>query len=502
MTSQRHMRLALTSSLTVIGLLASGCANQTTSYRTQRVGGDGPMIVTVDAQLRHLIMAPETGSGRANQWRTCSEAAPDVFSAMSASAAAEGSYTSDGTQRAARLRGALAIAQTAATIERTQTINLLRESLFRTCERFLSGGMDRAALAVQAGRDLRAMVAVLAIEQLTRTTRPPSTVISAGPTSVDVSSTEEARRQLEAAQRQLRDAQAEKEEAQALTCPAATTTTPTPTTTPASGTTPTTPTPTSPTTPLTTPGTTTPATSGTTPTPDTTPAGTTAPAMTPTTTTPATMPATTPVCDSKQAAIDAADDKVRGAQAEVDRWQTVVNSGVGDSIAAETGAGTVNAGGGGSVPSEGSVRYVATIVGDIVRRAFDVDETQLFCLQLVQDANIPYALKQECLRYLLDKVQAERGNLFRTAASQDLRARLSLAIQVGRAALTAYIGDLADAAYEAERSAIAQLLPSRRFCVNRSRQQCIDAIYAGEIDIDAHRIPEIISQREQARRQQ
>ena len=84
------------------------------------------------------------------------------------------------TERSAQLRGALSIAQTAATIERTQTINLLRESLFRTCERYLSGGMGPAALAIQAGRDLRAIIAVLAIGNSRATTRPPSTVISAG----------------------------------------------------------------------------------------------------------------------------------------------------------------------------------------------------------------------------------------------------------------------------------------------------------------------------------
>ncbi len=271
----------------------------------QRFGPNRPMVVTVDANLRHTIMIPETEEGRANGWRTCSEAAPDVFSALSASAAAEAGIQRTSTERSAQLRGALSIAQTAATIERTQTINLLRESLFRTCERYLSGGMGPAALAIQAGRDLRAMIAVLAIEQLTRTTRPPSTVISAGTTSANITSTAGARRQLQEAERRLRNAQREKAEAEALTCPAVaadatttTTTTTTPTPAPA---------------PAAVPAVVAPAFA---PAPTPPPA----PAATETTTTTSNAPAATGVsqtCASRQDAIDAANDKIEAARR---RW--------------------------------------------------------------------------------------------------------------------------------------------------------------------------------------
>ena len=84
---------------------------------------------------------------------------------------------------------AAAIAQSGATIERTQTVNLLRESLYRTCERYLSGAISKPTLIVQAARDQRAMVTVLAIEQLTRAIRPAATIISAGPTSATVPNT-------------------------------------------------------------------------------------------------------------------------------------------------------------------------------------------------------------------------------------------------------------------------------------------------------------------------
>ncbi len=114
------------------------------------------------------------------QWRICAEAAPDVFSALSASA----SLSADVATKSGR--AAAAIAESAGTIERTQTVNLLRESLYHTCLRYLNGSIGRAQLVVQAARDQRAMVKVLAIEQLTRTVRPPSTIIAAPSTSSSI----------------------------------------------------------------------------------------------------------------------------------------------------------------------------------------------------------------------------------------------------------------------------------------------------------------------------
>lgn len=75
----------------------------------------------------------------------------------------------------AQARAEVAIAEAASTTERIQTINLLRESMYRTCERYLSGAINHESFVVQAGRDWRAMLAILAIEQLTLTAPPAST---------------------------------------------------------------------------------------------------------------------------------------------------------------------------------------------------------------------------------------------------------------------------------------------------------------------------------------
>jgi hypothetical protein len=153
-----------------------GCANWNSIHRTSRLATtDGATIITVDAKQRHLLLMPETEANARTKWRVCAEAAPDVFSAFA------GSFGAKGSKSGGEL--SIASAETAASIERTQTINLLRESFFRTCERYASGAINRAQFIIQAARDQRSMVSVLAIEQLTGAVRPRPTIISGPGTS-------------------------------------------------------------------------------------------------------------------------------------------------------------------------------------------------------------------------------------------------------------------------------------------------------------------------------
>ena len=107
------------------------------------------------------------------KYRMCAEPAPDVFSIYALAATAQGNIETNpvagGAPGQTRAGGnfALSSSETASTIERTQTINLMRESMYRTCERYLSGAISAETMQIQAARDQRAMVAILAIEQLT-----------------------------------------------------------------------------------------------------------------------------------------------------------------------------------------------------------------------------------------------------------------------------------------------------------------------------------------------
>lgn len=205
--------------MVAVAMLATtlaGCANWNGIYRTKTVKrATAPQVITVDAKQREVLMIPDvenTGTPEkpkwvaTGQWRVCAEAAPDVFSVLAASAS--GALKVDAASKSGELRAALAISESASTIERTQTINLLRESFYRTCERYMSGAINKSAFVVQAGRDSRAMIAILAIEQLTRAARPGPTVVIAGGTSATVTTPQDWVRAIETAQAEVRAADA------------------------------------------------------------------------------------------------------------------------------------------------------------------------------------------------------------------------------------------------------------------------------------------------------
>ena len=154
--------------------LVSGCAEFKSIHHSTLVSKDGrAQVITVDAKQRHLLMMPDEVKGeRGTKWRVCAEAAPDVFSAFATSMGAKGDKSGGSFS--------LASAETASTIERTQSVNMIRESLYRTCERYASGSISKTTFIIQAARDQRSMIAFLAIEQLTGAVRPKSTII-AGP---------------------------------------------------------------------------------------------------------------------------------------------------------------------------------------------------------------------------------------------------------------------------------------------------------------------------------
>ena len=115
----------------------------------------------------------------------------------------------------AALTAAFSTSEQGSTIPRTQTINMLRELMFRTCERYLSGGYDELELSVQAVRDQRLMVSILAIEQLTGVVAPKPVILantasaSAGATGDAIVRLDDARKENDKAQKKLEQAQSD-----------------------------------------------------------------------------------------------------------------------------------------------------------------------------------------------------------------------------------------------------------------------------------------------------
>jgi hypothetical protein len=173
--------------LLIAGVILSACsANHHSIYRQRQLKGTESTVITIDAKQRAIetSFVPYNADGTKDHKavrRFCSEPSPDVFSVIAQSLSAGGSFgqAADPKSVEVALNLAFSSSEQGSTIPRTQTINMLRELMFRTCERFLSGGYDGKELSIQAIRDQRLMVSILAIEQLTGVVTPKPLTISA-----------------------------------------------------------------------------------------------------------------------------------------------------------------------------------------------------------------------------------------------------------------------------------------------------------------------------------
>lgn len=168
-----------------VALLTAGCV-----IHKEVDFPDGAHILSIDARQRQILSTSVPAKyiekdgtikldAEAKVHRFCAEPPPDVFSALAGSLAASVDTALTGTT-VQKLGGKLsaAFSENAATIERTQVINAVRESMYRTCERFMNGAISREELIIQAARDQRTMVQLLAIEQLTGVYRGRATALT------------------------------------------------------------------------------------------------------------------------------------------------------------------------------------------------------------------------------------------------------------------------------------------------------------------------------------
>lgn len=153
-------------------ILLSGC----TSYYTRPVNL-GPLearsghAVMADIRQRALITGTPTKDGHAV---TCAEPSPDAMSAISSSVSAALKAKPEQT-----LEFAQSLTESAAFVgNRTQTIQLLRDGMYRLCEGYMSGGLSEFQYQWMMRRYQRNMVAILAIESLTGTIHAPATTLT------------------------------------------------------------------------------------------------------------------------------------------------------------------------------------------------------------------------------------------------------------------------------------------------------------------------------------
>ena len=171
-----------------VALLCLGAcgANHYSIYRYQSLADDRPSAMLIDAKQRAVISATAPASATSTASASgsvvvCAEPSPDVFSVLAQAASGTGSFGQSADPKSIQVAASLAFssAEQGSTLARTQTINMLRESMYRTCERYMNGAIGNLEMPVQAVRDQRMMVATLAIEQLTAAATPRAVIIGA-----------------------------------------------------------------------------------------------------------------------------------------------------------------------------------------------------------------------------------------------------------------------------------------------------------------------------------
>lgn len=163
----------------------SGCGKWNTAFRNFSIDdGTGAMI---DIKQRAVIVSRQPqvdGQNGHMQTLVCAEPSPDALSAYAAELA--GNVNILGKVNAG---GTAASQESAAFVGlRTQSIQLLRDSLYRICEGYMSGALKKEDYYLLTRRHQRYMIALLGIEQLTGALRsPPVTINTEGKAEVAAS---------------------------------------------------------------------------------------------------------------------------------------------------------------------------------------------------------------------------------------------------------------------------------------------------------------------------
>lgn len=154
-------------------LVLSGCTLLDGKQRELNVAdGTG---VSLDITRRAVIAVPEyNGDGELIGVRTCAEPSPDAMTTLAAQIAGNVT-TPEGIN--AEIAGNLS--ENGAFVGlRTQSIQLLRDAMYRSCEAYLSDGISEDTYELLLKRHQRFMLGLLSIEAITGTVKAPSVTIS------------------------------------------------------------------------------------------------------------------------------------------------------------------------------------------------------------------------------------------------------------------------------------------------------------------------------------
>jgi hypothetical protein len=159
----KHVAMVLVGGLT---FALSGCG---TSYSLKEFAPttSGPKSAFIDIKQRAVLSSMRDDN---KQLVMCAEPSPDAMSSFVTELALDARY-----KEAVAATLALSQQEAASFVGlRTQTIQLLRDGMYRLCEGYMSGALTAADYSWLSRRYQRNMVALLTIEQLTRVAQVPA----------------------------------------------------------------------------------------------------------------------------------------------------------------------------------------------------------------------------------------------------------------------------------------------------------------------------------------
>ncbi len=195
----RKFAAALTAGVALASV--GGCAsvgNLTSIYRTPDLS-DGDSLV-LDAEQWAVLNAPHYNKddGSIDGRILCTMPSPDALAAAAASGSFNLEGEGGGDSGSGSLGGSRAVGESAASIGlRTQSIQLLRDTMFRMCESYANGALDDAELGIMMRRFQSMTVAILAIEQLTGAVVASPVAVSATGEATVLSALIQERRRIE-----------------------------------------------------------------------------------------------------------------------------------------------------------------------------------------------------------------------------------------------------------------------------------------------------------------
>ena len=163
----------LAGALVSCAVFCTSCAELTHLTRSRTDFNASRVTTMVDAKQRAITAIEVTHGDDSKQIISCAEPSPDALSAISAS----GGFNFGNDEAEAALNAAFA--ESAGSIGlRTQSIQLLRDGMYRLCEGAQAGLINEITFEALSRRYQTSMVAILAIEQLTGAVRAPNVVLT------------------------------------------------------------------------------------------------------------------------------------------------------------------------------------------------------------------------------------------------------------------------------------------------------------------------------------